>query len=47
MFAKQGHYAHAADVATYPKPDITLDRIGELRRHDLPALLAAAKTWEH
>ncbi|HVT08764.1 MAG TPA: HAD family hydrolase [Polyangia bacterium] len=47
VFARQGHYAHAADVATYPKPDITLDRIGELRRHDLAALLAAAKTWEH
>jgi len=47
VFAKQGHYVTAADVATYPKPDITLDRIGELRRYDLPALLAAAKSWEH
>ena len=42
VFPKQGHYAHAADVATYPEPDVTLQRIGELRQYDLPRLLAAA-----
>lgn len=32
VFPRQGHYAlDAAEVAKYPKPDITLDRIGELQ----------------
>ncbi len=31
VFPRQGHYAlDAAEVAKYPKPDVTLDRIGEL-----------------
>lgn len=31
VFPRQGHYAlDAAEVAKYPKPDITLERIGEL-----------------
>jgi len=42
VWPKQGHYAHAADVVNYPKPDITLNRIGELRNYDLRHLLAAA-----
>lgn len=42
VWAKQGHYAHAAEVANYPKPDITLNRIGELRNYDLRHLLGAA-----
>jgi FMN phosphatase YigB (HAD superfamily) len=42
VWAKQGHYAHAAEVVNYPKPDVTLDRIGELRSYDLRHLLAAA-----
>jgi hypothetical protein len=42
VFPKQGHYAQAADVATYPKPDVTLDRIGELQQYDLARLRAAA-----
>jgi hypothetical protein len=42
VFPKQGHYAFAADVATYPPPDITIPRIGALVEHDLPELLAAA-----
>ncbi len=44
VFPKQGHYAHAADVASYPQPDITLGRIGELRDYDLARLLSAAKS---
>lgn len=42
VFPKQGHYAHAGDVASYPAADVTLERIGELRQYDLPRLLAAA-----
>jgi len=42
VFPKQGHYAFAADVASYPPPDVTIDRIGALVSHDLPELLAAA-----
>ena len=30
VFPKQGHYAFADDVGTYPKPDYTIDRIDEL-----------------
>ncbi|HEY6477043.1 MAG TPA: HAD family hydrolase [Polyangia bacterium] len=43
VFPRQGHYALAPDVATFPAPDITLDRIGELCDYDLPRLLAAAQ----
>src|SRR5436853_7172186 len=37
VFPRQGHYAHAADVATYPPADITIARIGELLRYDRSA----------
>jgi FMN phosphatase YigB (HAD superfamily) len=43
VFPKQGHYAQAADVASYPTPDVTIERIGALVDHDLPELLAAAQ----
>jgi FMN phosphatase YigB (HAD superfamily) len=39
VFPRQGHYAHAADVASYPPPDITIERIGDLVDYDLPTLL--------
>jgi len=39
VFPRQGHYAHADDVASYPKPDITIERIGDLVGYDLPTLL--------
>jgi FMN phosphatase YigB (HAD superfamily) len=43
VFPRQGHYAmDAAQVARYPKPDITLERIGELQRYSLDEILAAA-----
>jgi hypothetical protein len=42
VFPRQGHYALAADVATYPKPDITIEHIGQLLEYDLHALLGAA-----
>jgi len=44
VFPRQGHYAHdAALVAQYPKPDITIERIGELQKYSLNQILAAAK----
>jgi FMN phosphatase YigB (HAD superfamily) len=44
IFPRQGHYAFAPDVAAYPKPDITIERIGDLVNLDLPTILAAAKS---
>ena len=46
VFPRQGHYARAADVATCPPADVTIERIGDLLRYDLPALLAAARGME-
>jgi len=37
VFPRQGHYAHAADVASYPAPDITIERISDLLQYDLAA----------
>ena len=43
VFPRQGHYAlDATLVAEYPKPDITLQRIGELQKYSLKEILAAA-----
>jgi hypothetical protein len=43
VFPRQGHYAlDAAEVAKYPKPDITIERIGELQNYSLDQILAAA-----
>jgi FMN phosphatase YigB (HAD superfamily) len=43
VFPRQGHYAlDAAQVAQYPKPDITIERIGELQTFSLEQILAAA-----
>jgi FMN phosphatase YigB (HAD superfamily) len=44
VFPLQGHYAHDPDVAKYPKPDVTIGRIGELRGYDLARLQAAASS---
>jgi FMN phosphatase YigB (HAD superfamily) len=44
VFPRQGHYAHdPREVAQYPPADVTVERIGDLLDHDLPALLAAAR----
>lgn len=43
VFPRQGHYALAPDVADYPAPDRTIERIGELVDYDLPALLGKPK----
>ncbi len=43
VFPRQGHYAlDAALVAQFPKPDITMDRIGELQNYSLEQILTAA-----
>jgi FMN phosphatase YigB (HAD superfamily) len=43
VFPRQGHYAlDATQVALYPQPDITIERIGELQKYSLEEILAAA-----
>ena len=43
VFPRQGHYAHdPKELAAYPPADVSVERIGDLLGHDLPALLAAA-----
>lgn len=43
VFPRQGHYAADAGlVAQYPKPDLTLERIGELQKYSLEKILVAA-----
>ena len=43
VWPRQGHYAlDAVDVARYPAPDVTLERIGELVEHGRDELVALA-----
>jgi len=43
VFPRQGHYAHdTAEVAKYPQPDITIERIGEFQKYSLEQILKAA-----
>ncbi|MGB9379098.1 MAG: HAD family hydrolase [Candidatus Binatus sp.] len=44
VFPRQGHYAaDAKEVAKYMTPDVTVDRIDQLREYDLARLRAATK----
>jgi FMN phosphatase YigB (HAD superfamily) len=44
VFPRQGHYAlDAKEVAKYPPPDITIERIGLMLQYELPQLIAAAR----
>lgn len=44
VFPRQGHYAaDMAEVAKYMAPDVTVDRIDQLRDYDLARLRAATK----
>jgi hypothetical protein len=44
VFPRQGHYAlDSKAIATYPTADLTIERIGDLVKYDLPALLGTAK----
>jgi FMN phosphatase YigB (HAD superfamily) len=47
VFPRQGCYAHAPEVASYPAADVTIARIGELLDWDLPALLGAARVRKY
>jgi FMN phosphatase YigB (HAD superfamily) len=44
VFPRQGHYASdSKTLATYPPADITIERIGDLLRYDLHALVPSAQ----
>jgi FMN phosphatase YigB (HAD superfamily) len=44
VFPRQGHYAlDMAQVAEYPRPDITIERIGELQKYSLQMILDLAR----
>jgi len=44
VFARQGHYANDAETtARYPAADMSIERIGELLRHDLARLPPAQR----
>jgi FMN phosphatase YigB (HAD superfamily) len=48
VWVRQGHYAlDPQALATYPRADLTLERIGELVDYDLPALLPTSKAVMH
>ena len=43
VWPRQGHYAlDVADVARYPVPDLTIERIGDLVEHHVDGLVSAA-----
>jgi FMN phosphatase YigB (HAD superfamily) len=45
VFPRQGHYAtDQSELAKYPRPDLTIERIAMLLNYDLPALVAAASS---
>ena len=44
VFPRQGHYANdRMEVAKYPAPDFTIERIGEFLKFDLDTLLGGAR----
>ena len=43
VFPRQGHYARDASVASFPAPDVTIERIGDLAGAEVADLIAAAK----
>jgi hypothetical protein len=44
VFPRQGHYAlDVAEVAKYPVPDITIERIGLLTTHDPNGFIGAER----
>ena len=44
VFVRQGHYALGPDVSNYPVPDLTVERIGDLRRYDRQELVDLSET---
>ncbi len=48
IFPRQGHYAlDPGEVAKYPPPDLTIERIGDLPRFDLARLITPAEEANH
>jgi hypothetical protein len=44
VFPRQGHYAlNATEVAKYPQPDITIERVGELLDYTFDEMRTAAR----
>jgi len=43
IFPRQGHFAHAEEVSSYPPADVTIERIDELAEYDLRALIGGAR----
>ena len=44
VWPRQGQYAlDPQAIATYPTPDLVIERIGDLINYDLPALLGASE----
>ena len=44
VFVRQGHYAHDLEAMRgLPAADLTIERIGDLAGHDLPALVPSAR----
>lgn len=45
VFPRQGKYAHdAKELAKYPSPDVTVERVGDLLQYELATLLKAGST---
>ena len=45
VFPRQGQFARDPDaLASYPDADLTIERIGDLLVHDLPALVAGDRS---
>jgi FMN phosphatase YigB (HAD superfamily) len=44
VLPRQGQFALAADAASYPAADLTVERIGDLLTCDLPAVLAGRRS---
>ena len=44
VLPRQGQFAHAADAASYPAADLTIERISDLLTCDLPAVLAGRQS---
>ena len=42
VFPRQGHYAHDPDLAALAAPDVTVEPIGDLLKHDLTTLCLRA-----
>jgi hypothetical protein len=44
VFPRQGHYARDPHLLkSYPPPDVSIDRIGDMLRYDLPQLVGAGE----